>query len=296
MKLKLKAKIKKTFSITILVIFLITNFFSTGINIVYADNSIPINDSKIEENRTEANPEINQGQIEPGVNNESNETAKEPESFPMDQLGAKAQDKMNPDSLSIEETQEGIILKSDLQKLKGTLTKNGMTIESTSENEKGAFSIKSKQLYRNNNQTSNLNNQGEISLDKTNNLAILNKNNLQEQYSTSGDGIKQDFLITNKPEGEGKLILSLDVQGATVKSNDQGIELTLNESQRKLVYNKLKVTDKNNQELTSKFIIQNNNQIQIEVDDTNATYPIKIDPTITDDDWVSMGGGGIFAA
>jgi hypothetical protein len=40
-EMKFKAKLKKTFSITILVIFLITNFFSTGIDIVHSDNSIP---------------------------------------------------------------------------------------------------------------------------------------------------------------------------------------------------------------------------------------------------------------
>jgi hypothetical protein len=118
------------------------------------------------------------------------------------------------------------------------------------------------------------------------------REDIVEEYTTSGDGIRQDFVINNKPEGQGKLLLDIAIEGTgvTTKSHKDGIEVRLS-SGRKLLYHALKVTDATDKELESSFVKTDNNRIIIAVEDKNALYPVRIDPTITDADWSALGSG-----
>ncbi len=125
----------------------------------------------------------------------------------------------------------------------------------------------------------------------TKGVVTAGRGDIKEECTTSGDGIRQDFVISNKPENTGKLLLDLAVGGAgvTTKKLQDGIEVRLY-SGRALVYHALKATDAAGHALASSFLKANDNVITISVDDNNATYPVRIDPTISDADWVSIGG------
>lgn len=124
---------------------------------------------------------------------------------------------------------------------------------------------------------------------------------LTEDYSVSVDGVQQDFIIEQRPAGDGKLRVELDVTGAKAAALVNGARLVLDGSGRKLAYNRLHVTDAGGRELTARMEVSDANQLAVVVDDANAIYPVRIDPTFSDADWISLGGipgagGQVFAA
>ena len=125
---------------------------------------------------------------------------------------------------------------------------------------------------------------------------------LTEEYSVSADGVRQDFVVLEKPAvaGEGRLCLLLAVTGARAERAGQGAQLVLEKSGRKIAYSRLRVSDATGQELPARMEVQRNSECRVQnaefdlavvVDDTRAVYPVRIDPTFSDANWISMGGG-----
>jgi len=150
---------------------------------------------------------------------------------------------------------------------------------------------------------------------------------LVEEYTVSMDGVRQDFVVLEKPlsrpaghplptawgegwgEGADELRLELAVSGARVERTAAGAQLVLAESGRKIAYSRLRVTDATGKELPARMEVTEattdpafrtpNSALEtpnsalslaILVDDTAATYPVRIDPTFSDANWISMGG------
>jgi hypothetical protein len=115
-----------------------------------------------------------------------------------------------------------------------------------------------------------------------------------EEYSVSVDGVRQDFLIAQPPVGTGELRLELDVTGAAVAPLGNGVRLTLPGSGRQLAYHRLHVTDATGRELPARMEVAAERpaatKLAVLVNDANAVYPVRIDPTFSDADWVSLGG------
>jgi hypothetical protein len=137
------------------------------------------------------------------------------------------------------------------------------------------------------------------------NVTRFIRTGLTEEYSVSVDGVRQDFLIAQPPIGTGELRLELDVTGATVTPLGNGLRLTLAGSGRQLAYHRLHVTDATGRELPARMEVAAEmpaaTKLTVLVDDANAVYPVRIDPTFSDANWVSMGGipgadGAIYAA
>ena len=66
---------------------------------------------------------------------------------------------------------------------------------------------------------------------------------LVEEYSVSMDGVRQDFIITERSAGAGKLWVGLHVQGGQAEEAADGARLVLKGSGRKIAYGRLRVTD-----------------------------------------------------
>lgn len=125
---------------------------------------------------------------------------------------------------------------------------------------------------------------------------------LTEEYSVSVDGVRQDFIIQQRPAGEGELRVELDVTGATVAPLGNGVRLTLHGSGRQLAYHRLHVSDATGRELPARMEVASGirpdvegahptaSRLDVLVDDANAIYPVRIDPTFSDADWVGFGG------
>src|SRR3989454_7898981 len=146
---------------------------------------------------------------------------------------------------------------------------------------------------------------------------------LTEEYTVSMDGVRQDFIIEQRPVGTGPLRVELDVAGAKVEPEAGGARLVLENSGRKIAYSRLRVTDTTGKELTARMEVRSvgdevtsleskseiRNQksefcpaLVVVVNDAGAVYPIRIDPTFSDANWSSMNpsipgvNGGVNAA
>jgi hypothetical protein len=87
------------------------------------------------------------------------------------------------------------------------------------------------------------------------------------------------------------LRLELALSGARAEATASGARLTLEESGRALTYRRLRVEDATGRELTARLEVLSPDRLAVSVADANATYPVRIDPTFSDADWVSLNPG-----
>jgi hypothetical protein len=120
------------------------------------------------------------------------------------------------------------------------------------------------------------------------------REDLVEQYGVSTDGVRQDFIVTAKPTGFGEVRVLLTVVGAGVETMDYGAQLVLAHSGRKIAYGRLHVTDAMGKELSARIEVPASGpqrQLAVLVNDDNAVYPVRIDPTFSDANWSALGSG-----
>jgi hypothetical protein len=121
-------------------------------------------------------------------------------------------------------------------------------------------------------------------------LARFIRPGLTEEYSVSMDGVRQDFVTEQRLAGEGLLRVELNQSGAQAQPMVNGARLVLEGRGRKLAYSRLRVMDAQGQELAARLEVTVATRLAVVVDDAAATYPVRIDPTFSDADWVSLGG------
>ncbi|MFZ2630001.1 MAG: hypothetical protein WA081_07925 [Desulfosalsimonadaceae bacterium] len=222
--------------------------------------------------------------------------------IPWSGLGAKATEQAGGRGIGITATDAGANLECLLQRLEGEVTAEGLSVTSTAEDAPdGRFMVKASGISRNGARVMNFSDKGEVTVNSG--KARFSRPGIMEEYSSSADGIRQDFIIPARPEGSGVLSLHLSLSGATAAASNDGVALTMTASRRELVYNRLHVTDASGKALSAQFRVQetDGSGMDIEVDDTHAVYPVRIDPTIADADWLSLnqtsgaGNGGVYA-
>ena len=161
--------------------------------------------------------------------------------------------------------------------------------------------------------------EGELSAAENN--AYIEDHNIKINYTNKEDGMRQDFIIKNRPNGNGKLRLKVNANtklkllvgaDALMFKDNQGVE--------KMKYSALKVWDANGVELRAYFeksekLQITNDKLQIEnqksqirnsksqikenlksfsivVNDEDAVYPITIDPLSTTESWKAESNQG----
>jgi hypothetical protein len=116
----------------------------------------------------------------------------------------------------------------------------------------------------------------------------------------SVDGVRQDFVIESPPlnrqgstlnQSAGELRVELALSGAWAEATASGARLTLEGSRRALAYSRLRVADATGRELTARLEVLSPDRLAVSVADANAIYPVRIDPTFSDADWVSLNPG-----
>ncbi len=266
--------------------------------------------------------------------------------IPWSEIGARATADYQGDGLSVGASGDGAILKCVFQRLEGEATPEGLWLTSTASDEtRDRFRVVARDVNG-------------MMLPATGRVAVNGgvvqflRDGLVEEYSTSIDGVRQDFVVLTKPVGADGLRVGLSVDGAQVRGAGDGAQLILNESGRKLSYSRLRVTDAEGRELAarievgensaaraprqarearalpededsnyavteearalpgeedsnyavmreahavprgnSKFEVRNSTfEMAVVVDDTDAVYPVRIDPTFSDDNWIGIGG------
>ena len=201
-------------------------------------------------------------------------------------LGAKATAQYKGDGLAIVSTPEGAVrLRCAFQKLEGEATSEGLWLSSTAPGAASRFRVMAAAVGREGGMVAALPQCGEVSGGDA--AARFVRPGVVEEYFVSVDGVRQDFVVPSRPEGTGALRLELAVSGARAQSAAPGVELVLADSGRKLAYNRLRVVDATGRELAATLSAAGEDRLVVGVADAGAQYPVRIDPTFSDANWVS---------
>ncbi len=108
------------------------------------------------------------------------------------------------------------------------------------------------------------------------------------QYRNDEKGMRQDFIVKRKPDGNGDLRLWLDVemQGGTVSVAAERISFLTEGGAEAMRYSELKVWDARQKRLKARFE-KVGDAVAIVVSDRHAMYPITIDPLSTVPNWTA---------
>jgi hypothetical protein len=104
-----------------------------------------------------------------------------------------------------------------------------------------------------------------------------------EWFLNQPDGLEHGWTVSEKAQGSGPLVLSVAVVGAHAKVSNNAAVFE-SESGRVLHYGSLKAFDVEGAELTARMIATADG-LQIEVNDTNAHYPVVVDPLLVTTAW-----------
>ena len=242
--------------------------------------------------------------------------------IPWSEIGAKAGADYKGDGLAVTPTESGARLRCIFQRLDGDATREGLWLTSTLANRvKDRFRVTAAAVGRAAGvaQPSRLRVTGassprSASGDETSpelagadacatsgdalprtgtvqvadNLVRFIRPGVIEEYSVSMDGVRQDFVVLERPAGAGELAVRLAVSGAKVERAPGGARLVLEKSGRKIAYSRLRMTDATGKELSARMEVTG--ALSVVANDADAVYPIRIDPTFSDANWVSLGG------
>ena len=259
--------------------------------------------------------------------NIQNTPSKNSQAIPWDQIGAKAGAEYHGDGLSVAATAGGARLHCAFQRLDGEATVEGLWLVSTGSNAPGdRFRVVATAVGREvqspkSKVQSQSGSAGTVGLPGRGTVTVAGQTvrftraGLVEEYSVSMDGVQQDFVVPEKPAGEGRLEVQLAVSGTRVEPAADGAQLVLEQSGRKIAYSRLRVTDANGKELPARMEVGRAlrcapteihdeegtsgahgvralpAEVVVVVDDAGAVYPVRIDPTFSDANWLPLGSG-----
>ena len=125
------------------------------------------------------------------------------------------------------------------------------------------------------------------------NFISIQNENLRVQYTNDENGMRQDFIVKNRPEGKGQLRLKMKAETnlKMLTGGDALIFIDKN-GDHKMKYSSLKVWDANGRELRAYFEKNSKTAIDpksydIVVNDEDAVYPITIDPLSSTPTWTA---------
>ena len=162
--------------------------------------------------------------------------------IPFSEIGTQVDKQTEYNGLIIEK--DVVVIKAPFQAIYGEVKQNGLEVFSTSNSEgKGSFSIYPVSISKGYTQDIGL---GEVYTQE--NTVILDRNIIKEHFTTSTDGIRQDFIIPKKPIGNEKLRLELVLKGAKVENETIGVKITM-DSGREMTYHRLVIWDSTGKEI-----------------------------------------------
>ena len=207
-----------------------------------------------------------------------------------DDLGAKAGAQYHGDALNVTATGEGAHLTCGFQRIEGTVTSEGLWLTSTVGEASGArFHLAATALGRGVAHAAALPLTGRVRVAESG--ARWERPGLVEEYSVSVDGMRQDFVIARRLAGAGELRVELALSGARAEAAGYGAKLTLDDPHRVLAYSRLRVVDATGRDIHATLKVLDAERLVVCVEDEDASYPLRVDPTFSDANWVSLNSG-----
>jgi hypothetical protein len=196
-----------------------------------------------------------------------------------------------PGTFSTTELGDGtFLLENKLQALEAHVTPSGVRFQSIGNSiGKGGFGLQLSKWGR----VEQLHTAESLQIYRDNDVvfhahrSLNNLNVIVEKFTSGSDGIRQDFIVPVRPQGSGDLHVQLRVIDASVITKAGGAEIAL-ASGRHLTYDRLAVKDSNGKALQAGMKKVGNDTLEIVINDVGASYPLTIDPTVGDANWVAM--------
>jgi hypothetical protein len=135
---------------------------------------------------------------------------------------------------------------------------------------------------------------GEIednSLKAAGNKASIEDDNIKIDYTNSKQGMRQDFIIKNKPEGNGYLEIVMNVATELKMNVSKDAVKFSSAGGDKMQYASLKAFDATGKTLDAYFEKRDEHRFAIVVDDKDGVYPVTVDPLSVAPDWTTQGTG-----
>jgi len=104
---------------------------------------------------------------------------------------------------------------------------------------------------------------------------------LLEWYENSERGLEQGFTLSERPVGAGPLAIELAVEDATPSLRGDAVVFAT-PTGRKLRYGKLHAWDAEERILPASLDVTPAGRVRLEIDDAGATYPVVVDPLLTE--------------
>ena len=210
--------------------------------------------------------------------------------IPFDQVATKLAGQYRGNELGIQATEKGAVLKCVFQKLNGIVAGDGLWVQSTVTNApRGRFRVIADRIGREGAPLLSIQGAGTVTVGTEE--VQFSRPRVTEVYAVSGDGIRQDFVLQQRPEGAGSAVIELDVQGAQAEQANGGAALQLADGGRRLAYNRLRVSDAMGRSLGARMEVISPDRIRIVVEDLGAEYPVTVDPTFSDANWTGLNSG-----
>jgi hypothetical protein len=119
---------------------------------------------------------------------------------------------------------------------------------------------------------------------------------LDIQYINDTAGLRQNFIINEKPEGFGKLNINMQLKSSLTPEEKPGNKIIFYSKDKsnevKLIYDDLKVWDADFKVLSANMELdKKTNSLSIVIEDQHAVYPITIDPLNRTPEWTTSADG-----
>jgi VCBS repeat-containing protein len=112
------------------------------------------------------------------------------------------------------------------------------------------------------------------------------------EYINKSEGLRQNFIVAEKPAGNEKLEVIVHLQTDLLASvNNNELILKDKKGINRLFYKDLKVWDVNHEVLNASMELRAGNMLAIVVNDQQAHYPITIDPLNQTPEWTTSADG-----
>lgn len=131
-----------------------------------------------------------------------------------------------------------------------------------------------------------------IQADASERSLVWDGNGMELQYEHDQAGMRQNFLVHERPSGQGPLELVLTISGDLAPAvREDGIHLQDTHGSTRYRYEDLHVWDACGNILDARFVAgeSSTGEVVILVDDTDASYPVMIDPVATTADLELLG-------
>ncbi|MCK5379742.1 MAG: hypothetical protein KAJ78_10075, partial [Acidobacteria bacterium] len=103
---------------------------------------------------------------------------------------------------------------------------------------------------------------------------------LTETYTNSAAGLELGWELSGPPHGEGPVVLTLELEHASVRAQGGGVEI-ISENGRRLVLQTPQVIDREGEVVPAQLLVAERDRLELRVDDGDAAYPLYIKTLLT---------------